>query len=141
MASNKKDTKINRFPILQKPQKLAVVQKIFKSDEGEEKKEGIVCASMSQDGEFIFYSTCNNSRLLKLFYDGNDVKLAPIELPFEDESSVKCLFTSDRFLVLAPNSGSIKIFKLGNDSPELVEKIDTERGRPAKSVLYFGKKF
>lgn len=50
------------------PKKLLVLQRVTKDYDGDEEKEGVFCSSISNDGQWIIFSTCLGIRLFQLYY-------------------------------------------------------------------------
>ncbi|RZC36716.1 cirhin, partial [Asbolus verrucosus] len=127
VSGGERDKHTGLFAVKSEPKKLVVVQKVVKTDE-EERKEGIVCATMSHDGKLILYSTRLGVRLLKFVCDEDKPKLIPIEMldKLGECPCVSAIFTSNHLLIIAPNSGGLQVFGFKNDTPFLIQKISAE---------------
>jgi U3 small nucleolar RNA-associated protein 4 len=124
-ANNAKDEQTGLFMLDTNPKKLVVIRKTVKNAAGE-RSEGIICATMSDDGTLILYSTRLGVRLLKLECDDDSPKLIPIEM-MDGLGEVPCtsaIFTSNKRLILAPNTGGLQVVGFDNDSPVLIQNVD-----------------
>lgn len=130
MPSNEKDKNTGLLLLDQEPKKLVLLQKLVKGEEGENDKEGIISSTMSDDGQFVMYSTRFGNRIFKLIIVDNKPELIPLEVCNEVES-VPCLnsvFVSQDRLIMAMSGGGLKLVGFANDSPYLIQDINTQSG-------------
>ncbi|KAJ3664081.1 hypothetical protein Zmor_008279 [Zophobas morio] len=124
-SEGEKDKRTGMFTVDKRPQKLVLVQKVVKVDDND-RKEGILCATMSDDGGLILYSTRLGVRLLKLVREELQLKLVPVET--EGWGEVPCLgaiFAQSRVIV-APNVGGLQVVEIANDRAVVTQTINTQ---------------
>ena len=127
-SGGEKDKRTGMFTVDKRPQKLVLVQKVVKVDDND-RKEGILCATMSDDGGLILYSTRLGVRLLKLVREELQLKLVPVET--EGWGEVPCLgaiFAQSRVIV-APNVGGLQVVEIANDRAVVTQTINTQSGK------------
>ncbi|KAF5306667.1 hypothetical protein FQR65_LT07222 [Abscondita terminalis] len=128
-VSNDRKDNSNLLELVEKPVHLLKLQRLVKNDEGDEVKENIICASISNDGKWIVFSTNSVLRIFGFSYQvGETPTLSPIEdLPESCTVSIQAVFTPDsRNLILAPQNGGLQVYDLIEGIPILVQTISTQ---------------
>ncbi|KAF5288217.1 hypothetical protein FQA39_LY03985 [Lamprigera yunnana] len=111
------------------PMHLLTLQRLVKNEDGEEVQEGIMCASISNDGKWIVFSTNSVLRIFSFEYQIDEVPvLSRIEdLPERCGVSVQVMFTpNSRSLIMAPQNGGLQVYDLIEGIPILVQTISTQ---------------
>ncbi|CAH1964658.1 unnamed protein product [Acanthoscelides obtectus] len=107
------------------PKKLLVLQKTVKDEDNVKEREGITCCCISNDGNWIMYSTNLDSRLFKLNKDENSLTLDKIELSCGP--CIQGVFTPNNSqLITCPNSGGLNVYELADSKAELKQTIEIE---------------
>lgn len=130
-TEGQKDAITGLFKVDKGAKKLLVLQKVVKVD-GVEKKEGIICSAISDDGSLILYSTRLGVRFFKFECEGNTPRLTLIESEeLRETPCVYAKFMKNNRAVLAPNSGGLQIvaFDTRSCNAVLIQNISTGSGK------------
>ncbi|KAJ8982687.1 hypothetical protein NQ317_013159 [Molorchus minor] len=110
------------------PKKLLVLNRLSKDYNGEEEKEGINCSCMSNDGKWIFFSTCKGVRLFQFVYVNEKPNLLKVdELEHKYIPSVQAVFSPNSSqLIVAPNTGGLIVYDLKDGRSSVNTVLDNK---------------
>ncbi|CAH1156149.1 unnamed protein product [Phaedon cochleariae] len=110
------------------PKKLLVLQRTTKDYDGDKEREGVICSSMSKDGQWLLFSTNLGVSLFQ--FSCEDDKPVLLKIDDLDESDVPCLravFSPDNSqLITAPNIGGLLLYHLQEDKASISQRIVVE---------------
>ncbi|XP_050301623.1 U3 small nucleolar RNA-associated protein 4 homolog [Anthonomus grandis grandis] len=123
---------------LTKPKKLVVIQKLGKNWNEEDEPEGVSCACISANGNYIFVGTISGFRLYAFTYKKEKPNLSKID--DLDDSNIPCVQAvfnnKTNQLIVALNSGTIVVYDMDNSDPFISQRIERNRAHFSDTITH-----